>query len=97
MKVLDTPLPEVKLIEPRVLGDERGFFVEVWNHNRYIRSGIDATFRQANLDDRELGVDWPIAEPEVSAKDAAAPSLAELASAGALPVHSEEFRARHPQ
>jgi dTDP-4-dehydrorhamnose 3,5-epimerase len=31
MKVTSTELPGVTLIEPRVFGDERGFFLESWN------------------------------------------------------------------
>lgn len=30
MQILDTPLAEVKLIQPKVFGDERGFFMETW-------------------------------------------------------------------
>lgn len=35
MKVTPTRLPEVMLIEPKVFGDERGFFYESWNQNRF--------------------------------------------------------------
>lgn len=56
MKVLDTPLPEVKLIEPRVFGDDRGFFLETWNHSRYAEAGLPATFVQANLSFSRRGV-----------------------------------------
>jgi dTDP-4-dehydrorhamnose 3,5-epimerase len=35
MKVTPTKLPEVLLIEPKVFGDERGFFYESWNQNRF--------------------------------------------------------------
>lgn len=31
MKVIDTKIPDVKIIEPAVFGDERGFFMETWN------------------------------------------------------------------
>ena len=31
MKVIDTAIPDVKIIEPAVFGDERGFFMETWN------------------------------------------------------------------
>ena len=30
MKVIDTKIPEVKLLEPQVFGDERGFFMETF-------------------------------------------------------------------
>jgi glucose-1-phosphate thymidylyltransferase len=37
MKVHDRDLPDVLLIEPRVFGDERGYFYESWNHSRFAR------------------------------------------------------------
>lgn len=35
MKVIDTTIPDVKIIEPTVFGDERGFFMETWNQQRF--------------------------------------------------------------
>lgn len=35
MKVIDTSIPDVKIIEPRVFGDERGFFMETWNQKEF--------------------------------------------------------------
>ncbi|WP_187992548.1 dTDP-4-dehydrorhamnose 3,5-epimerase [Vibrio harveyi] len=35
MKVIDTAIPDVKLIEPKVFGDERGFFMETWNQKEF--------------------------------------------------------------
>ena len=49
MKVIDTPLPGCKIIEPQVFGDERGFFMETWNRERYAEHGIDVDFKQSNL------------------------------------------------
>lgn len=48
MIVTDTALPGVKLIEPRVFGDDRGFFVESWNARAFADAGIDAAFVQDN-------------------------------------------------
>lgn len=48
MKVVDTPLPGVKLIEPRVFGDDRGFFLESWNAKAFADAGLDLTFVQDN-------------------------------------------------
>lgn len=31
MDVIETRIPDVKLIKPKVFGDERGFFMETWN------------------------------------------------------------------
>lgn len=48
MKVSDTELPEVKLIEPRVFGDDRGFFLESWNARSFADAGLDLHFVQDN-------------------------------------------------
>ncbi|MGI4876793.1 MAG: dTDP-4-dehydrorhamnose 3,5-epimerase [Janthinobacterium lividum] len=48
MNVIDTPLPGVKLIEPRVFGDDRGFFLESWNAKAFADAGLDLTFVQDN-------------------------------------------------
>lgn len=56
MKVQNTPLSEVKLIEPQVFGDDRGFFLETWNQSRYAEAGLPATFAQANLSSSRRGV-----------------------------------------
>ncbi len=37
------------LIEPKVFGDARGFFLESWNELRYREAGLAATFVQDNL------------------------------------------------
>jgi dTDP-4-dehydrorhamnose 3,5-epimerase len=47
-KVSATALPEVKLIEPKVFGDARGFFYESWNAREFAAAGIDANFVQDN-------------------------------------------------
>lgn len=51
MRIIDTTLPEVKIIEPKVFGDERGFFLETWQKQRYLEAGIGTTndFVQDNL------------------------------------------------
>ena len=48
MKVIDTPLPGVNLIEPRVFGDDRGFFLESWNARAFADAGLDLDFVQDN-------------------------------------------------
>lgn len=35
MKVIDTNIADVKIIEPVVFGDERGFFMETWNQKKF--------------------------------------------------------------
>jgi dTDP-4-dehydrorhamnose 3,5-epimerase len=49
MKVVELGLPGVKLIEPKVFGDSRGFFLETWNAARYEAAGIPGPFVQDNL------------------------------------------------
>ena len=48
MKVSATPLAGVMLIEPKVFGDARGFFMETWRADVFRDAGIDATFVQDN-------------------------------------------------
>ena len=48
MKITPTKIPDVKLIEPRVFGDERGFFMETWNEKVFREAGIDTKFVQDN-------------------------------------------------
>lgn len=48
MKVLETKLPGVKLIEPVVFGDHRGFFMESYNEEKYVANGIIHSFVQDN-------------------------------------------------
>lgn len=49
MNVLETDLPEVLLVEPDVFGDERGFFMETFNAERYRQNGLPSRFVQDNL------------------------------------------------
>lgn len=56
MKVVETRLPEVKLIEPTVHGDERGFFMETWNARAFAEAGIEAGFVQDNHSRSARGV-----------------------------------------
>ncbi len=56
MKVVDTALPGVKLIEPRVFGDDRGFFMETWNARAFAAAGLDHDFVQDNHSRSAKGV-----------------------------------------
>jgi len=49
VKVTKTELPGVLVIEPRVFIDERGWFLETFQSERYAAAGIAATFVQDNL------------------------------------------------
>jgi dTDP-4-dehydrorhamnose 3,5-epimerase len=48
VKFVDTPLKDVKLIEPQVFGDARGFFLETWQIEKFAAAGITADFVQDN-------------------------------------------------
>ncbi len=56
MHVERLALPEVVLIEPKVFGDDRGFFYESWNARAFAQAGIDATFVQDNHSRSRRGV-----------------------------------------
>lgn len=48
MKVIETALPGVLIIEPKVFGDTRGFFIETFQVERYREIGITQPFVQDN-------------------------------------------------
>ena len=48
MKIIDTALSEVKLIEPAVFGDNRGWFYESYSYEKLKALGIDVKFVQDN-------------------------------------------------
>ena len=57
LKVTPTRLPEVLVIEPRVFGDERGFFMESFNRAAFREAtGVDADFVQDNHSRSARGV-----------------------------------------
>jgi dTDP-4-dehydrorhamnose 3,5-epimerase len=56
MNVISTTLPGVVIIEPKVFGDARGFFLETWNRPRYESAGIPGNFIQDNLSSSRKGV-----------------------------------------
>ncbi|UHQ55877.1 dTDP-4-dehydrorhamnose 3,5-epimerase [Microbulbifer sp. YPW16] len=48
MQVLDTKIPAVKIIEPQVFGDERGFFMETFRDSWFREHVADVSFVQDN-------------------------------------------------
>jgi dTDP-4-dehydrorhamnose 3,5-epimerase len=48
MKFIETPLKDVYILEPAVFGDERGFFQETWNREKFREAGFDLDFVQDN-------------------------------------------------
>lgn len=65
MKVIETDLPGCLLLEPRVFGDDRGFFYEAFNHDKLAPLGLAPKFVQGNVSRSQQGVlrglhyQWP--------------------------------------
>ncbi|MHB1214947.1 MAG: dTDP-4-dehydrorhamnose 3,5-epimerase [Thiobacillus sp.] len=56
MNVIETALPGVLLLEPKVFGDARGFFLESWNRRAFAELGLDLDFVQDNHSRSARGV-----------------------------------------
>jgi dTDP-4-dehydrorhamnose 3,5-epimerase len=56
MNVIATELPEVLIIEPKLFGDQRGFFLETYQLARYADCGITRPFVQDNMSRSGYGV-----------------------------------------
>lgn len=56
MNVIETAIEGVLIIEPRVFGDERGFFMETWNAATFAAAGLDLAFVQDNHSRSQKGV-----------------------------------------
>lgn len=55
MKVTRCDIAGLFIIEPKVFGDARGFFLETWNEQRYRDAGLDMHFVQDNLSSSRRG------------------------------------------
>lgn len=58
MNVIETEIPDVKIIEPAVFGDERGFFMETWQQNKFeeLVTGKTTVFVQDNHSKSTKGI-----------------------------------------
>ena len=56
MRVIETEIPDVLIIEPQVYEDERGFFYESYSRRRYVSHGIEDAFVQDNHSKSKRGV-----------------------------------------
>lgn len=58
MLIIDTKIPDVKIIEPAVYGDERGFFMETWNQQKFeeLVTGKPTRFVQDNHSKSKKGI-----------------------------------------
>lgn len=56
MRVIDTKIPDIKLLEPQVFGDERGFFMETFRDEWFKENVANRTFVQENHSKSVKGV-----------------------------------------
>src|SRR5690606_39828614 len=56
MKLLPTALPGVLVLEPKVHGDHRGFFLECWREDVFAEAGVDVRFVQENHSRSSAGI-----------------------------------------
>ncbi len=56
MKFIPSAIPDVILIEPKVFGDHRGFFLETWQRKNFAENGIDYDFVQDNHSKSSHGI-----------------------------------------
>jgi dTDP-4-dehydrorhamnose 3,5-epimerase len=56
MKFVETGIPGLQVIEPSVFGDDRGFFLESWNSDAFLKAGLDLNFVQDNHSRSAKGV-----------------------------------------
>lgn len=56
MKIIECSIPGPLIIEPRVFGDDRGFFFESWNAGALAEAGLDLNFVQDNHSRSQKGV-----------------------------------------
>lgn len=56
MKIIETPIPGLLIIEPRVFADERGYFFESFNQTKFAGEGLTSNFVQDNESKSHYGV-----------------------------------------
>ena len=56
MNIIETAIEDVRIIEPDVFGDARGYFFESWNQGKFRDMGIDCNFIQDNESKSRFGV-----------------------------------------
>lgn len=56
MRIIETTVRDALIIEPKVFGDGRGFFMESWNRNTFAKLGLDLAFVQDNHSRSQKGV-----------------------------------------
>jgi len=56
MNFIPLEIPDVLVLEPKILGDDRGYFMESYRKNVFAENGIDAEFVQDNMSSSSRGV-----------------------------------------
>jgi dTDP-4-dehydrorhamnose 3,5-epimerase len=56
MNIVETPIADLLIIEPKVFGDDRGFFLESWNRKNFEALGLNLDFVQDNHSRSARGV-----------------------------------------
>lgn len=56
MQIIKTDIPDVLIIEPKMFGDQRGFFLETFQAERYAAAGVRGPFLQDNMSRSAFGV-----------------------------------------
>lgn len=56
MKIIETPIPGLLIIEPRVFADERGYFFESFNKDKFAENGLVSNYVQDNESKSHYGV-----------------------------------------
>lgn len=83
MNVIRTKIPDVLLIEPDFLRDERGFFMESWHKRRFAELGIDCDFVQDNhsrsVGGTLRGIHYQIRQPQAKLVRATAGEVFDVA------------------
>lgn len=68
MQFTQTKIPDVVVVEPKVFGDARGYFMETWEQRKFAAAGIHADFVQDNhsksIKDTLRGLHYQIEQPQ---------------------------------
>ena len=56
MEIITTPIKDLLIVKPKIFTDDRGFFFETYNENRYKELGINQNFVQDNQSKSSYGV-----------------------------------------
>src|SRR5260370_119726 len=107
IKKESTHLGEIVIVAPEVFEDERGFFMETYRADQFKALGLPTDFVQYNttgtyngqtdvairFDDPDIGIQWPISDPQISERDKKAIAFAQWLQSPA----SDRFHYEHIQ